>query len=194
MRAWTIRAKKYRVNSASIRPALFRNTGAISWMVLICSNRFSMLGWPLCASRTWAGGEIAVIANQRIHTVALFVVIDGGLIDAPLQVVTTAGEASVLGVGSGTTPLLLFESVLGTRHAFDLQVSAYAVLLEDHLDFQVEARPTADPGSALGRSQTSSQAGGSVCKSLRKCLSSRRERGRTATKRPPAWSMKLRLS
>ena len=48
------------------------------------------------------GGEVAVVANERIHAVALFVVIDGGLIDGPFQVVATERYASVLGVGSRT--------------------------------------------------------------------------------------------
>jgi hypothetical protein len=31
------------------------------------------------------GSEVAVVADERIHAVALFVVIDGGLIDSPFQ-------------------------------------------------------------------------------------------------------------
>ncbi len=47
------------------------------------------------------GGEVAVVANERVHAVALLIVIDGGLIDGPLQVVATEGHAPVLGIGSG---------------------------------------------------------------------------------------------
>ena len=63
------------------------------------------------------GGEVAVIADERIHTVALLVVLDGGLIDRPFQVVSTQGHVPVLGVGLRPAALLLLEGAPGGARA-----------------------------------------------------------------------------
>ena len=41
----------------------------------------------------------------------------------------------------------LFEGVLGSGNPLDLQVTAHMVLLENQLDFQIDARPAAHPGA-----------------------------------------------
>ncbi len=91
-------------------------------------------------------GEIAIVANERVHAVAVLVVIDGGLIDGPFQVVATERDAPVLGVGSLPAALLLFEGVFWARDPLDLQIPAYPVLLEDYLDLEVDTGTAADPG------------------------------------------------
>ena len=42
---------------------------------------------PFMGLKDLGGGQVAVVTNERIHAVALLVVIDGGLIDRPFQVV-----------------------------------------------------------------------------------------------------------
>ncbi len=102
---------------------------------------------PFMGLEDLGGGQVTVVAKQRIHAVALFVVVDGGLIDRPFQVVAASGDSAVLGVGSGTTAVSLLEGVLGAGDALDLEVTARMVLLEDQLDLQIDARPAAHPGA-----------------------------------------------
>jgi hypothetical protein len=68
MSACTTKAKKYSVNSASMRPSLCRYTGAISWTVLSCSKRFSILGGALWAASTWAADFVRWYNVEHHHS------------------------------------------------------------------------------------------------------------------------------
>lgn len=90
-------------------------------------------------------GEGAVVANERVHAVGFFVVVDGGLVDAPLDVIATFGHATVFSVRSGASALGLLENVLWPRHPLDLEVTANTMLLEDQFDLQIDAGGAAHP-------------------------------------------------
>ncbi len=92
-------------------------------------------------------GEGAIVAQQRIHAVTFLVVGDGSLIEAPLEVVAAARDASISGVRSGSTAASLLEGVFGARDAFDLEIPAHVVVLEDLLHFQIDASGSAQSGS-----------------------------------------------
>src|ERR1017187_3220523 len=89
--------------------------------------------------------RIVALSNERIHAVAVLVVVDGGLIYRPCQIVGPPGDPPILGVRSRTTAVSLFEGVLGAGNALDLEVTAGMVFLENRLDLQIDARPAADP-------------------------------------------------
>ena len=70
MRAWTISARKYTKNSASMRPSFFSSTGAISNTGLVCSKRCSMLGCRLWAWNTWASvRERSLVSSGNMPSV-----------------------------------------------------------------------------------------------------------------------------
>src|ERR1700758_3572817 len=124
-------ARKYRVNSASIRPSFFRNTGAISCTVLTCSKRFSIMGWPLWASRTWAG--------ERPRSLVISGYIgDGLLVHDPLDVEAPLCDLAVGRVGPGAASPCLLVHMFFTHRAANHEVAIDVVLIEKCLDLKVD--------------------------------------------------------
>src|SRR5262245_59023890 len=130
MMACTSSARKYSVKSASMRPSFLSSTGAISCTVLVCSKRFSIIGWPLWASSTWAGNSLRSLLISGYMPIALVVVGDGLLIDRPFDVEAPLCELAIAGVGAGPTPPYLLGDVVFAYGALDLDVACDVALLE----------------------------------------------------------------
>src|SRR5438132_7046214 len=93
------------------------------------------------------GREAAIVAEQWVHAVTLLVVIDGCLVERPVDVVAATGDLAISGMGSRPTAPRLFEGVLLTHRAAHLDIAANVVVLEDLGDFEVDLGGAAQPGA-----------------------------------------------
>ena len=143
------------MNSASIRASLFKHTGAISCTVLICSKRFSILGWPFVRFEHLSRGERSIVGEQRVHVVALLIVGDGRLVQGPLDIVAPARDPAVRRVGSGTSATRLLVAVGVAHRALDLEVAPDAIMLKDlhHLQIDLGGPTQPRPGAGEPRAQ-----------------------------------------
>src|SRR5215469_7702618 len=138
MMACTRSARKYSVKSASMRPSFLSRTGAISCTVLICSKRFSIMGWPLWASSTWAGDRLRSLVMSG-YMPSLFVVKgDGFLVDRPFDVEASFCDFAIRSIGARSTPPRLLEDVVLAHGALDLEVARDVMPREDGLDMKID--------------------------------------------------------
>src|SRR6185312_4344755 len=68
-----------------------------------------------------SGGELGVVAQQWIHTIAFLIVRDGGSLHGPLQIVAATRDAPIGGVRSRASASGLLEGVFLAHCALDLQ-------------------------------------------------------------------------
>lgn len=96
-------------------------------------------GWlALVGGENGCGREGAIVGEQRIHAVAVLVVVDGGFVEAPGDVIAATDELAVGGIGAWAAAPCLLEVVLLAHQALDFEVAPDAIVFEDLGDLQVD--------------------------------------------------------
>ena len=95
-------------------------------------------GLALVGPQHLRGGELAVVAPQRIHAVAATVVGDGVFVEGPLHGQAPLGDLEVSGVAALATTSGLLEHGLFAHDAADLEATRGVVLVRQQLNVQVD--------------------------------------------------------